>query len=45
MVKVKDSTTGEIYLLRVPPTMKTCKEAVAWTFGMTAEEYVLEKET
>jgi len=45
MVKVKDSTTGEIYLLRVPPDMKSCKEAVAWTFGMTAEEYMLEKET
>ena len=45
MVKVKDSTTDDIYLLRVPPNMKTCREAVAWTFGMTAEEYVLEKET
>ncbi len=27
------------YLLRVPPHMKTAKEAVAWTFGMTEETY------
>ncbi len=27
------------YFLRVPPDMKTAHEAVAWTFGMTADEY------
>ena len=27
------------YILRVPPTTKTAREAVAWTFGMTAAEY------
>jgi len=27
------------YVLRVPPTMTTAREAVAWTFGMDAEEY------
>src|SRR5439155_4218019 len=27
------------YLLRVPPTMSMCNEAVAWTFGMRAAEY------
>ncbi len=27
------------YLLRVPPNMKTAKEAVAWTFGMREEDY------
>jgi|GEM_PF-7104197 len=44
-VRVKDSTTGQYYLLRVPPEVKTCKEAVAWTFGMSAEEYNPIKET
>lgn len=27
------------YFLRVPPTIRTAREAVAWTFGMTADEY------
>ena len=27
------------YWLRVPPTVSTAREAVAWTYGMTAEEY------
>ncbi|MBN1447231.1 MAG: hypothetical protein JXA28_04815 [Bacteroidetes bacterium] len=27
------------YFLRVPPTMNTAREAVAWTFGMDAAEY------
>ena len=39
MVQVIDSTTKEVYLLRVPPTMKTCKEAVAWTFRMNKDQY------
>lgn len=33
------------YYLCVPPTMKSCKEAVAWTFRMSAEEYVPSQET
>jgi hypothetical protein len=33
------------YFLRVPPTMRTAREAVAWTFGKTAEVYEPEKET
>lgn len=45
MVKVIDSTTKDIYLLRVPPTMKTVEEAVAWTFNMDREEYKPIKET
>lgn len=44
-VKVKDSTTGRIYILSVPPTMETCKEAIAWTFGMTRKQYSPKKET
>jgi hypothetical protein len=27
------------YFLRVPPTMRTAREAVAWTYGLTAETY------
>ena len=45
IVKVKDSSTGQFYLLRVPLTVKTCKEAVAWTFGFSGEEYDPVKET
>ena len=30
------------YMLRVPPTMRTAHEAVAWTFGKTPEEYRLQ---
>jgi hypothetical protein len=26
-------------MLRVPPEVTTCKEALAWTFGMSTEEY------
>jgi hypothetical protein len=33
------------YWLRVPPTMRTAREAVAWTFNMPAEHYVPEIET
>jgi hypothetical protein len=27
------------YWLRVPPWVRTAGEAVAWTYGMTADEY------
>jgi hypothetical protein len=33
------------YFLRVPPTTKTAREGIAWTFGMTADEYDPLKET
>jgi hypothetical protein len=44
MVKVKNSTpehdgTYKFYFMRVPPNMKTPKEAIAWTFGLNKEEY------
>jgi DNA-binding transcriptional ArsR family regulator len=39
LVKVKDPSTGLTHLLRVPPNVRTCREAIAWTFGMTSEEY------
>jgi hypothetical protein len=33
------------YMIRVPPTVKTAREAVAWTFGLKADEYAPELET
>jgi hypothetical protein len=44
MVKVVNSTpepdgTYKDYFLRVPPTVRTAREAVAWTFGLENEEY------
>jgi hypothetical protein len=33
------------YWLRVPPTMRTAREAVAWTFNTSAERYAPVKET
>lgn len=49
-VEVTNSTpepdgSHKCYILRVPPTVTTCREAVAWTFGMTAEEYDPDVET
>lgn len=44
MVKVVNATpeadgTFKDYFLRVPPTVQTAKEAVAWTFGKAPGEY------
>lgn len=44
MVEVINSTpepdgTSRVYWLRVPPTTRSAREGVAWTFGLTAEEY------
>ncbi len=44
MVKVKNSTAEpdgsfKDYFLMVPPYIATAKAAVAWTFGISAEEY------
>lgn len=44
MVKLKNSTVNtdgsvDEYYLRVPPHIKTARQAVAWTFGMEAKEY------
>lgn len=44
MVKVIDSTTKDVYLIRVPPDMKTVRQAVAWTFYMKEKEYYPAKE-
>ena len=50
MVRVKNSTpepdgTFKDYFLRVPPQMRTPREAVAWTFGLDATEYEPERQT
>lgn len=44
MVEVTNSTqepdgTWKSYMLRVPPTVQTCQQAVAWTFGVDEREY------
>lgn len=50
MVRVKNSTpepdgTFKDYILCVPPYIVTAREAVAWTFGLKAEEYAPRVET
>ncbi|MGW6422603.1 DUF6745 domain-containing protein [Nocardia sp. NPDC055053] len=44
MVEVVNSTpepdgTNRTYWLRVPPTTRTAREGVAWTFGLAADAY------
>jgi hypothetical protein len=44
VVRVLNSTpeldgTHKSYVLRVPPTVRTATEAVAWTFGLSLESY------
>jgi hypothetical protein len=43
--QVEDEPRWKEYMLRVPPTMQTPRNAVAWTFGKTAEEYAPEIES
>jgi len=45
VVEVECSTTHHKYFLRVPPGMRTCLQAVAWTADMNPEEYVVLVET
>lgn len=50
MVRVINSTpepdgSFKHYFLRVPPFMRTAKEAVAWTFDFEADQYEPEEET
>jgi hypothetical protein len=37
-LKLSCPSTGRRYLLRVPPTMRTCRQAVAWTAGFDDPE-------
>jgi len=38
-VQMQDASTERRYLLRVPPTIQTAAEAVAWTFQVAGEDY------
>jgi hypothetical protein len=38
-VSVTDPSTGRGYILRVPPHITTCHEAVAWTFNEPPDRY------
>jgi hypothetical protein len=44
-VHVQDASTPHQYYLRVPPTIQTVAEAIAWSFNMSVEEYHPAKET
>ncbi|MBV9258498.1 MAG: hypothetical protein JO215_10810 [Ktedonobacteraceae bacterium] len=44
-VQVQDASTGRQYFLRVPPTIQTAAEAVAWSFHLAVEEYSPAQET
>jgi len=41
VTEVQCTTTGKKYYLRVPPNMKTCLQAIAWTANMSPEDYVV----
>jgi hypothetical protein len=50
MVEVVNATqepdgNHHIYWLRVPPTVGSAREAVAWTFGLNADQYRPLRET
>lgn len=45
LLHVKDPSTTREYFLRVPPNMKTARQARAWTFGFEADEFELAKES
>ena len=44
-VQVQDASTPRQYFLRVPPTIQTVAEAVAWSFGLSVEDYGPTQET
>lgn len=44
-VQVQDASTQRQYFLRVPPTIQTAAEAVAWSFGLSGEGYHPAQET
>lgn len=45
IVHVKDPSTTREYFLRVPPNIKTAKQARAWTFGFDESDFNLDIET
>lgn len=44
-LQVRDSSSGKVYFIRVPPSMSSVQEAKAWSFGLEKEEYDPEIET
>jgi hypothetical protein len=44
-VQVQDASTERCYFLRVPPTIQTAAEAVAWTFQVGVDDYCPAQET
>jgi hypothetical protein len=38
-VEVRDATSGERFLLRVPPTTETAREGIAWSFDLAPDQY------
>jgi hypothetical protein len=44
-VQVQDVSTPRQYFVRVPPTIQTAAEAVAWSFQMAVQEYGPAQET
>jgi hypothetical protein len=44
-IHVRDASSPREYHLRVPPTIATAAEAVAWSFGLTADEYAPTRES
>ena len=50
VVEVQNSTpesdgSRKTYFLRVPPQTQTAREGVAWTFGMSRDEYAPRRES
>lgn len=44
-LQVQDASTSRQYFLRVPPGITTAADAVAWSFGLSLEEYQPARET
>jgi hypothetical protein len=44
-VQVQDASSERPYFLRVPPTVQTAAAAVAWSFGLSGEDYHPAQET
>ena len=45
LLKIVCPSTKKNYILRTHPDMKTCSQALAWSFQIKEYEYILEKET
>jgi hypothetical protein len=44
-IQLRDASTDRSYFLRVPPTVQTAAEAVAWSFELSVETYHPAQET